>query len=93
MKGEKKALNLISFVALVIISFLLLITRILPMVGLNIEGSLVNLLETVKNVLVLIVIGINAYSFAANNKKWFKILFWVAIIVFVVATVLIWIKF
>ncbi|MBO7345403.1 MAG: hypothetical protein J6U92_05650, partial [Clostridia bacterium] len=62
MKGEKNALNLISFVALVIISFLLLITRILPMVGLNIEGSLVNLLETVKNVLVLIVIGINAYS-------------------------------
>ena len=93
MKGEKNALNLISFVALVIISFLLLITRILPMVGLNIEGSLVNLLETVKNVLVLIVIGINAYSFASNNKKWIKILFWVAIIVFVVATVLIWIKF
>ncbi len=93
MKNEKKALNLISYVALIIIAFLLLITQILPMVGLNVDGSLVNLLSTVQNVLVLIVIGINAYSFASNNKKWVNILFWVAVIVFIVATVLIWIKF
>ena len=93
MKGEKKTLNLISYVALVMIAFLLLVTQILPMIGLNVEGALVNLLSTIQNVLVLIVIGFNAYSFASTNKKWVKILFWVAVAVFIVATVLIWIKF
>lgn len=93
MKGDKNALNLISYVALVIVAFLLLINTILPILGININGALVSLLSTVQNLLVLIVIGINAYTFASTNKKWVRILFWVAVIVFVAATVLIWIKF
>lgn len=93
MKSDKKVLNVISYVALIIIAFLLLITRVLPILGLDVGGPLINVLSTVQNILVLIVVGVNAYNFAMTGEKWVKILFWVAVVVFIVATVLIWIKF
>ena len=91
MKNTKNTLNVLSYVALVIIALLLVISRFLPIVGINISGPIVSLLSTVKDVFVLIVIGISAYNFMAGNVKWVKILFWVAIIVYIVATVLLWI--
>ena len=91
MKSDNKILNLISYFALIIIAFLLLITRILPMIGLDVKGTLINLISTIQNVLILIVISVNAYYFASTSKKWIKILFWVAIAVFIFATVVIWI--
>ena len=91
MKNTKNTLNVLSYVALVIIALLLVISRFLPIVGITISGPIVNLLSTVKDVFVLIVIGISAYNFTSGNVKWVKILFWVAIIVYIVATVLLWI--
>ena len=90
MKGSKNALNAISYVALVIIALMLVISRFLPIIGIVISGPVISLLSTVQDVLILIVIGISAYNFAVSNKKWVKILFWVSIIVFIVATILLW---
>ena len=88
--SNKDLLNTLSYVALVIIAFLLVIRTFLPVLGVNISGALVSILETVQNVFIILVVGICAYNFTIGKAKWVKILFWVAVIIFVVATVLIW---
>lgn len=90
MKGSKHILNVISYIALVIVALLLIITRGLPIIGIIISGPIINLLSTIKEIFILIVIGVSAYNFASNNKKWVKVLFWISIVVFIVATVLLW---
>lgn len=89
-KSNKSILNTLSYIALVIIALLLAVECILPLIGIELRGTLLNLLNTVKNIFILIVVGVNAYSFAEGKAKWVKILFWVAIIIVVVATVLMW---
>lgn len=88
--SNKNTLNTLSYVALIIVALLMLINHVLPLVGLDISGPLVNVLETIKNVFVLMVIGISAYNFLPGRAKWVSVLFWVAIIVYVVGTILLW---
>lgn len=88
--SNKNTLNTLSYVALIIVALLMLINHVLPLVGLDIGGPLVNVLETIKNVFVLMVIGISAYNFLPGRAKWVSVLFWVAIIVYVVGTILLW---
>ena len=92
MKNDKKLINTLAYGALVLIACMLLITRLLPVLGVTISGPIVNILATIQNVLVLIVIGYYAHCFASNNRKWIKVLYWISVIVYVVATVLVWIK-
>ena len=88
--SNKNVLNTLSYVALIIVALLMLINHVLPLIGLDISGPLVNVLETIKNLFVLIVIGISAYNFLPGRAKWVSVLFWIAIIVYVVGTVLLW---
>lgn len=88
--SNKNTLNTLSYVALIIVALLMLINHVLPLIGLDIGGPLVNVLETIKNVFVLMVIGISAYNFLPGRAKWVSVLFWVAIIVYVVGTILLW---
>ena len=90
-KETKDLLKTISFLALIIFALLLAIERILPLLGVNIEGMLLNILDTIKNIFIVIVIGINAFSFTEGKANWVKWLFWIAIIIIIVATVLMWI--
>jgi len=90
-KTNKGILNLLSYIALVAIGLLIILQNFLPIIHVIISGGLVNLLETVKNILVLIVIGCTAYNFTSGRKQWVKILFWVAVAIFVVGTILMWI--
>ncbi|MBE5734074.1 MAG: hypothetical protein E7347_03375 [Clostridiales bacterium] len=91
MKGSKNTLNALSFFALMIIGLLLVIERLLPIVGINISGVMVGVLSTVKDVFVLIVIGLSAYNFTSGNTRLIKNLFWIAVAIYIVATVLLWI--
>ena len=89
-KSNQDLLNTLSYVALVIIALLLVVRNLLPIVGVNIDGPLFSILDTVQNIFILIVIGICAYNFASGKAKWVNILFWVAVVIFIVATILIW---
>ena len=83
-------INFLSYIALVIIAVLIVLGNFLPIVGINVTGTLVNILNTVRNVLILLVIGVAAYNYLPGKPNWIRILFWVSIIVFIVGTVLIW---
>ena len=88
--SNKNLLNLLAFVALVIIATLLFVQHLLPIIGVTIGGPLFGVLSTIQNILILIVVGVSAYNFAANNRPWIRILFWISVIIYIVGTVLIW---
>ena len=85
--SKKNIGNLLSFVALVILALLLTVSNILPLIGINLDGSLFGLLGLIKDLAVLIVIGLGAYYFTRGNKV-LNIIFWVAIIIYVACVIL-----
>lgn len=85
----KNILNTLSYIALIIVAFLLFARWLSPIISLG--GAVTKVLETLQNILILIVIGISAFNFSnSSNRKWVKIVFWVAVAIFVVGTVLLW---
>ena len=89
--SNKNFMNVLSYIALLIVALLLAISNLLPLIGVSVVGPLVNALKTAQNVLILVIIGVLAYRFSFNQgAKWVKVLYWIAIAVFVVGTVLIW---
>ena len=89
--SNKNLLNILSFVALVIIALLLAIENLLPLIGVELRGTLINVLNTVKNIFIMIVVGVSAFNFVSNRAKWLRLFFWIAILIIAVATVLMWI--
>ena len=91
MKKETRALlTTLSYIALIITALLLAVEYILPSI-ITLGAVLSKILNTVKNVLIVIVIGINAYTFTEGKAKWILWVFWIAIIIIIVVTVLMWI--
>ncbi len=95
MKNTEKNTNLLAFVAFVaiIIFAVLQIFSLLAFWGvLTVGGYLPQILETIKNVCVCIVIGYLSYRFVANKSKGFKITFWICLAIIILGTILIWIS-
>lgn len=89
MKSENKNIfNLFSFIVLVIAAVLIFVNKLLPVIGINAGGPLFAILDTIKDVLILIVIGLLAYNFAKGKKKGWKITYWVSLGLFVAGIVL-----
>ncbi len=93
--SNKNFINFLAFLAICIVAMILFVENLLPVVGVEIaEGKwlwyFINALKTVNNIFTAIILGISAYKFAADRPKWVKIIFWVVVAIFVVATVLIW---
>lgn len=88
--SNKNILNLFSFSALIIVAILVVINNLLPIIGVEIKGSLMGVLSTIKDVLILLVVGLSAYAFVEGKTKAWKITFWVSVAVFAVGIILIW---
>lgn len=89
-KSNKSILNLFCFIALIIIAVLVLINNLLPIIGVNISGSFFSLLNTIKEIMILIVISLSAYNFVAGKTKAWRIIYWIAIALFIAGIILIW---
>ena len=90
-ESNSSALVVMSFIAFIIIAVLEVISGIKSL-GLDLFGpTIMNILNTIKNVCVIFVIGINAYRFVENKTKGWKIVYFVALLIFIVATVFMWI--
>ena len=87
-KGDKSFLGILSFIVLIVVAFLLLVRWLAPILTLN--PIVCNILETVQNLMVLVVIGMLAYNFASSYNRWVKVLFWIASAIFLVGIVLSW---
>lgn len=83
-------LNFLSFVALIIMAVLTFISKLLPIVEIDITGSTINLLSTVRDALVLLVVSLGAWKFASTKGKKTKTIFVISLLIFVAGIVLIW---
>ena len=92
MNSERSGLiNFVAFVAIMVIALLEVFSVLAHFNVLTVGGTLINVLNTIKNVAVILVMGITAYKYASNRKKGIRIAYWVAVLIIVVATVLMWI--
>ena len=82
-----KMLSFVAFVALVAVALL----EILGVLPITFDDVLNNIIITVKNVCICVVIAFSAYAFVANKGKGYKITYWVSVGVFLLSTVFIWI--
>ncbi len=89
--NRNNVFDFLSYIVLVIAALLIFINKLLPLVGLNISGATIHVLETIKEVFILLVIGFSAYNFVAHkrNKAW-KVIFIIAMVIFIAGIVLIW---
>lgn len=88
IKNKNELINFLSYVAFVLIALL----EVLNNVDIFSETAM-NVLNTVKNLSIIFVIGVNAFRFANTKSKVWKIIYWVAFAIFVCAIVFIWVKF
>ena len=86
-------LNLMAFIGVIIVALLEIFTFLSSHNILTLGGALIDFLNTVKNICILIVIGIAAYNFVKGKGKGWIITYIVAISIIVLTTVFIWIKF
>ena len=89
--SNKNLLNFLSFASLVSVALLIFVGQFLPVIGIEIKGALFNILNTVKEIFVVIVIGFTAYRFVVGKAKWVKVLYWIAIVLFIAGIVIAWI--
>lgn len=93
MKNTEKnvnILNLMAFVALIIVAVLIVVNKLLPVIGIETKGPFFNALETIQLLFTIIVIGISAYKFVANKSKTWKIIYWICVVLFIASIVLLW---
>ena len=85
---KKSTLSFIAFVALFIVALLVLVNNILPLIGVSIGGMLFVILETVKDIFFIILVGFSAYGFVASKTKSWKIVFIVIFVIYLVGIIL-----
>lgn len=91
MKNEnnKMFFNFLAFISLFLIAVIALINVILPMVGIEIQGTLINILEMVEKFIGLVVIAYFAYPYVkGKNSKGWKIAYIIAMLLFIASIVL-----
>ena len=86
-------LNLMAFIGVIIIAVLEIFGFLASHDILTVGGALVNFLNTLKNVCILVVIGITAYNFVKGKSKGWLITYIIAICIIILTTVFIWINF
>ena len=89
--GEKQInlLNLFAFVALVIFAILQVVGVFSHFNLLKIQGALITILDTIKNLCVAIVIGVTAYKFVKGKSKGYLYTYWISLAVFILCSILI----
>ena len=65
-----------SFITLVILALLVFIQKLLPVVGLNVNGPAIKVLEIITYILTLIIIGINGLCSASKKRDKAESAFW-----------------
>ncbi len=87
--NNKKVFNLFSYIALILAALLLVVSHLLPLCGITVSGPFFAVLDLVKDILLVIIVGYFAYYFAYSTKgKAWKIIYWVALILYIVGAIL-----
>lgn len=83
-KKEKNFYNLLCFIVL-------FISAVLSIIGGILDDKIENILRTVSEVFILLVLAISAYKFVSKKGKGWKVVYWVSFAIYVAGIVFIWI--
>lgn len=87
-KEKNDFIRLCSFVFLCLAALLIFIDNILPLVGVEVTGVVFNVLRLIKDIALLLGIVFGAYSFACAHGKTWKIIFWIALVIYIAGAIL-----
>lgn len=85
--AKNSLVRICCYVALILAALLILVYNVLPLIGVKIGGTILNALSLIKDIALLLGIGFGAYSFAASHGKVAKIIFWIALVVYVASAI------
>lgn len=83
MASNKKIGNMFAFLGLVVLVGLSVLRYVTGLLSIDL-GVVATILQWVKEVAIILAIGIGAYEFTASKNKTYRIIFWVAIVLYVV---------
>lgn len=93
-QNNANILNLMAFIGVIIIAVLEIFGFLTSHDILVINGgAFINILNTIKNICIILVIGITAYNFVKGKGKGWLITYIVAVCIILLTTVFIWINF
>lgn len=94
MKETRKNSNLLSLIAFVSL-FIFAVLQVVSLVDsiVKIDGPFMYILETIKNLGIILVFGITAWNFVANKKKGWKVTYWICIGIFAATILGMWIGY
>ena len=81
--------KIFAFVTLILSAFLILVNNILPLIKISVGGSFFNILTLIKDLALLLGIALAAYAYAKPKGKSWLIVYWVAVIIYVIGAFLI----
>ena len=87
-KNSKDLIKLVSFIMLIIIAVLTLVDKLLPVIGVNVDGLLFAILELIREIFVFILVAVFAYKFVSKKTDSYKITYWVAFGVYLAGLIL-----
>ncbi len=92
-KSNSNFLATLCYIVLIIAAIILLFNNLLPVCGVKITGDfwvrLMGILDTVKDVCLLVALALGSYVVSKNGKAW-MVIYIIAVIIFAVAIVLAW---
>ena len=80
-------INLCCFIALGLAALLIFINNVLPLIGVNMSGTLIGVLALIKDIALLLGIAFGAYRFARAHGKTWVIIYWIAIALYVASAI------
>ena len=86
-EAKTSLVKLCCYVALILAALLILVTNVLPLLGLNIGGPILGAIVLVRDIALLLGIAFGAYSFACSSGKAAIIIYWIAIAVYVASAI------
>lgn len=78
--------DLCAYVALVLVSLLFVVGAILK--AFNIPTNVLTIFNTIKDISVILALALGGYSFTRGKGKFIKILFYIAVIIYIVALIM-----
>lgn len=87
-QARRDFIKICCFVTLLLAAVLIFVQNFLPLIGVDVSGTLFDVLRLIKDIALLLGIVFGAYSFARAHGKTWVIIFWIAVALYVASAIL-----
>ncbi len=89
-EGQARAdfIKLCCFITLILAAVLIFVDKLLPLVGVDVSGTLFSVLRLIRDIALLLGIVFGAWGFARRCGKVWIIIFWIAVAIYVAGAIM-----